>query len=977
MICLLCGLAAFGAGPRKKYNFNSSWKLLTGEATGADAPAFDDSGWKPVTLPHAFNEDDAFSKEIANLTTGIAWYRKHFKTPAGSDGKKIFIEFEGARMGAEVFLNGKSIGLSENGVMAFGFDLTDLLKHDGTENVIAVRVDNSWKYKEKSTGSGFEWNDHNFYANYGGLNKGVYLHITDKLYQTLPLYSNLKTTGTYIYARDIDIAGKSAVVNVETEVRNEYVDAKTFTYEVRVEDMDGKTVKTFSGGTITLKPGETRIIKANDKVNGLNFWSWGYGYLYKVYTSLKLNGSTIDEVKTVTGFRKTEFKNGMVYLNDRVIQMKGYAQRTTNEWPALGVSVPAWISDFSNGLMVEGNANLVRWMHVTPWKQDVESCDRVGLIQSMPAGDAEKDGTNRWWSQRLELMRDAMIYNRNSPSILFYESGNSGVSEDHMKDMKAIRDEYDPYGGRASGSRDMLESKTAEYGGEMLYIDKSATKPLWEMEFSRDEGLRTYWDEFSPPFHKEGVGPKHKESEDPASYNHNQDAMAREDVIRWYEYWHERPGTGDRVSSGGVNIIFSDSNTHFRGEENYRNSGEVDAMRIAKEGFFANQIMWDGWVDPDPKGLHIIGHWNYAKGVKKNVDVIAAGAKVQLFINGKSQGYGERSSHFLFTFKNISWEPGNIKAISYDESGNKLNESQLNTTGPATGIKLTVRTGPGGLKGDGADVALVDVEAVDAKGYRVPIAMDMIKFELSGPAEWRGGIAHGAPGNYILSKTLPLACGINRVIIRSVPKSGQIILKATAEGLKQASVTITSVPVNEHDGLVEYLPGTDLKTNLSKGPTPAGPSYKMSRLAAKIVKSTAGSNADDAPKTYDDNDKSLWKSDGTLPHAWIKYQLDKPYEISEITMKVLGWRTKKYPVKILVDNKEVYQGTTEQSLGYITIPVKKTKGQTVTIQLAGAEIEQDAFGLIEVNGKNHQSEGDSGKGKNAFGLAEVEIYQML
>ena len=98
--------------------------------------------------------------------------------------------------------------------------------------------------------------------------------------------------------------------------------------------------------------------------------------------------------------------------------MKGYAQRTSNEWPAVGLSVPAWLSDFSNDLMVKGNANLVRWMHVTPWKQDVESCDRVGLIQAMPAGDAEKDREGRQWEQRVELMRDAIIYNRNNPSIL-------------------------------------------------------------------------------------------------------------------------------------------------------------------------------------------------------------------------------------------------------------------------------------------------------------------------------------------------------------------------------------------------------------------------------------------------------------------------------------------------------------------------------------------------------------------------------
>ena len=152
-------------------------------------------------------------------------------------------------------------------------------------------------------------------------------------------------------------------------------------------DADGKQVKTFQGDKVTLKAGETKTVKASALIGGLHFWSWGYGYLYTVKTALKdSNNRIFDEVSTRTGFRKTRFAEGKVWLNDRVIQMKGYAQRTSNEWPAVGLSVPAWLSDYSNDLMVKSNANLVRWMHVTPWKQDVESCDRVGLIQAMPAG---------------------------------------------------------------------------------------------------------------------------------------------------------------------------------------------------------------------------------------------------------------------------------------------------------------------------------------------------------------------------------------------------------------------------------------------------------------------------------------------------------------------------------------------------------------------------------------------------------------
>ena len=80
--------------------------------------------------------------------------------------------------------------------------------------------------------------------------------------------------------------------------------------------------------------------------------------------------------------------------------------------------------------------------------------------------DAESDVTGRRWEQRVEVMTDAIIYNRNNPSIVFYESGNRGVSAEHQLEMKALRDKYDPHGGRASGSREMLSKQlqqVAEY----------------------------------------------------------------------------------------------------------------------------------------------------------------------------------------------------------------------------------------------------------------------------------------------------------------------------------------------------------------------------------------------------------------------------------------------------------------------------------------------------------------------------------
>ncbi|MBC7913490.1 MAG: glycoside hydrolase family 2 protein [Pyrinomonadaceae bacterium] len=968
---------AFAAGsPRIKYNFNPGWKLFKGDAKGAEEPSFNDAAWESVTLPHAWNEDAAFKVSIDKHPTGIVWYRKKFKIPASDNGKKVFLEFEGVRQAGQFYLNGKFLGLHENGAMAFGFDITNLITTG--DNVIAVRIDNDWGYKEKATDTKFQWSDKNFNANFGGLPKNVWLHVSDKLYQTLPLYSFLKTTGVYIYPKDFNIAGKTATIVAESEVKNDYADAKTFQYEVEVKDLDGKSVKVYSGSSTTIQPGETKKVSASSAISNLNFWSWGYGYLYTVSTRLKVDGKLVDEVDTKTGFRKAEFKDGMVYLNDRVLVMKGYAQRTSNEWPALGMSVPPWLSDYSNGLMVESNANLIRWMHITPWKQDVESCDRVGIIHAMPAGDAEKDAQGNQWIQRTLLMRDAIIYNRNNPSILFYESGNAPISEPHMADMRAIKAEFDPYGGRAIGSRNMLNSREAEYGGEMLYTNKSARIPFWAMEYSRDEGLRKYWDEFSPPFHKNGKGPLHN-GQDARSYNRNQDTHAIENVVRWYEFWRERPGTGERVSSGGVNIIFSDSNTHYRGAENYRRSGEVDPMRIPKDGFYAHKVIWDGWVDVERHSTHIVGHWNYQSGTVKDVFVISSGEKTELFINGSSKGFGERRDGFAFTFKNIAWQPGTIKAVSYDAKNKKLSEAEIKTAGAPAALRLTTMQAPKGLKADGADIVLAQVEVVDAQGNRCPTALNMVDFKLEGPAEWRGGIAQGTD-NYILAKSLPVEGGVNRVFIRSTTKAGQIVLSASSEGLKSTTIAFKSTPVKVMDGLSLDMPYDGLSPNLKRGPTPSTPSFTTSRAVIKIVNATSGSNPDKANASFDDDESTSWSNDGKLSTGWIKYDFAKETRVDEVTLKLNGFRSASYPIKIFVDEKEVFSGITPRSLGYCTIPVKSTTGKTVKIQLTGpTTVRGDANAGVEVGGQKLE-EGVAAVDANAKGslnIIETEIYTRL
>ena len=976
---------------RQKQNFNAGWRLTVGDVAEARHADFDDSGWQRVTLPYAFNGNEAFRKDIVDLTDTIAWYRKTF-TIDDTDGRKFFVEFEGVRQGADFFLNGHNLGFSDNGVMACGFDLTPYIIKG--KNVLAVRCDNSWQYRDRTLNSRYQWNDKNFNANYGGIPKNVFLHITDRLYQTLPLYSNLGTTGTYIYATDFDVPARKATVHVESQVRNDDDKERSFTFFAKVLDLDGKEVAHLDGRRVTMKPGETRTVSVAGQVSGLHFWSWGYGYLYTVKTLLKADdGSKIDDVVTRTGFRKTEFREGKTFLNDRVLMMHGYAQRTSNEWPGTGLSVPSWLSDYSNGLLVESGGNLVRWMHVCPWKQDIESCDRVGLLQAMPAGDAEKDVEGARWQQRTEVMRDAIIYNRNNPSVVFYECGNYRISKEHMEEMKRIRDLYDPYGGRAVGCREMLDRPEAEYGGEMLYINKSGTKPMWSMEYYRDEGLRKYWDEYSYPYHKEGDGPLYRNA--PArDYNHNMDALACGMVERWHEYWLERPGTGRRVSNGGAKIVFSDTNTHHRGESNYRTSGVVDAMRIPKDAFYVHQVMWDGWVSPERPRTYIIGHWNYKPGTVKPVYVVSTADEVELFVNGKRVGKGERSFQWLYTFSDVAFEAGRLEAKASDGSS-----YTIETAGEPCQLRLSAIENPQGFKADGADMALLQVEVLDRQGRRCPLDDRMVHFEVNGEVQWVGGIAtrnnkdylkassrkdpnlldsaneRNSSDNYVGLYDLPVECGVNRVLVKSTTNAGDINVSVCADGVRPAYLTLRTQAVD----VPAYMPQLSLKPRLTRGETPLTPSYTDSYVSVGIAGVTGGCNADNLANTYDDNELTEWKSDGSKENAWITYHLDRKASVSEIVLKLTGWRSKCYPLEVWAGKRKVWEGITPATLGYVHLCVEQpVAASDLTIRMVAPVQDSSKFGLVKELAGGAANEMDrvkSAKGKVELRIVEADLLE--
>jgi beta-galactosidase len=823
------------SSPRVNYNFNAGWKFIRQDVPGAEQPSFDDSAWVNVSAPHTYNDADSYTEIISHsggdraAWTGITWYRKHFKLPADAEGKKVILEFEGLKQAAHFWVNGKPAGRFENGITACGLDLTDLVNFGDTENVIAVKVDNSNDYKEEATGVSYEWMGRAFNPNYGGLNHDIVLHLFGKIYQTLPLYENLQTTGTYIYPSHFSIPDKTCDLNIESQVRNESGDQQSIILSAVIVDADGKIAAKFQSDASDLVTGQTETFTASGKLADAKFWSDENPNLYDVYTTLTVNEKVVDAQKIRTGFRKVEFKGGAgtggVYLNDKFVYLTGYSQRSSDDWAGLGEAFPDWMHDFNAQLIRSSHANYIRWMHISPQAVDVRACDKTGIIEACPAGDKEGDVEGRQWEQRAEVMRDSMIYFRNNPSIFMWEAGNTVVTADHMQQIVAMRQQWDPHGGRVAGTRDNDNTELnnavtpiAEYYGVMIgqdrrtdaitkpgqifrgySVDRRDRAPLIETEDFRDEAARRFWDDYSPPFFGFKKGPND-------TYNWNSETFCLAAAERYHDYLVNiisNPNPAHSKWSDYASIYWSDSNADGRQDssEVCRVSGKVDSVRLPKEAYYVYRVM----QNPAPD-IHIIGHWTYPTNTVKTIYVAASHCQsVELFVNGKSLGTNSTPTNgCIYAFPKVAFTAGTIKAVA--KSGSQsVAEDEIQTAREPKAIKLTPHTGPNGLQADGSDVVFYDVEVVDAQGHRCPTDDARIDFKVDGPAVWRGGYNSGLVHS-VNNLYLNTECGINRVAIRSTLQPGGITLTATRPGLTPTTVIIQSKPIVFQNGLIETAP---------------------------------------------------------------------------------------------------------------------------------------------------------------------------
>lgn len=854
LLGLLAGLLAVPVlrADRRTLDFNPDWKFLRDDVAGAAAPGFADGAWADVSTPHTFNDVDTFAhwstpghRGEQIQWSGRTWYRKHFRLPALAPGARVFIEFEAARQMAEVYCNGTLLGTAQTGFTPFGFDLTPYLERDG-DNLLAVMVDNRFmkdplddaappgggrprqsapnpNLEELSTSVNrgipedlaalpadqIPWNNPHWHPAHGGLYRNVRLYITDAVHISLPLYSFLQTAGPYAYATELS-AG-AARIGVEIPVQNQGPAGAAVTVETEIFSADGRPV--FAGHQdLALAAAGSSVAVFSGSIPNPLLWEPADPHVYRVVAVVRAGGTVRDRVEIPLGLRVARWSaTAGFFLNGNHLKLHGWGQKPTDEWPGLGAAQPDWLHAYTVRLMHEAGGNFIRWGHAATGPASIAAADRLGLVTLQPGVDGEHDTVGAAWKLRAMAFRDTIIYFRNHPAILIWEGGNQKVSREHARELRGYMDKYDPHGGRAYAHR-RADTVTAEFMDIQVGTEggrEIAQLPVVEGEYDREESPRRVWDKESPPNfgYPEAKGMTYDLTSEEFAVN-----QAAQYVRKLGPDWH----------SGGANWIFSDSTSGGRvPAEVARAGGEVDGVRLPKAAYGVMQAMFRD----DPQ-VHLLGHWTYPAGTRKTIYVAANLPEVELFLNGKSLGRGEVSEKYLHVFRDVAWEPGELRAVGRGPGGVSVADV-LHPAGPAVALRLQVHAGPGGLRADGADVALIDAEAVDARGERCPTLQQRADFTVAGPGVWRGGYNSGKIDS-INHPFLDLECGINRVAVRSTRTAGRISLTVTSAGLQPATVTFESRAVAVEHGLAPWVPE-------DFGPASAGPSPSHPNLTSPLA----------------------------------------------------------------------------------------------------------------------------------------------
>ena len=290
-------------------DFDANWKFMLSDSVQAQDPAFDDSAWQQVDLPHDYSITQKYSQsneaESAYLPGGTGWYRKSFTIDRDLAGKRIAINFDGVYMNATVWFNGVKLGTHPYGYSPFSFDLTGNAKFGG-ENTIVVKVENRLPSSRWYSGS--------------GIYRDVTLTVTDGVH--------VGNNGVAIKTPSLATQnGGNVTMNLTTKVANDTKAAANITLKQTVFPKGGKTdaaIGTVTTASKSIAAGASADVTSTITAASPKLWSIKNPNLYTVRTEVLNGGKVLDTYDTEYGFRWTGFDAASGFsLNGEKVKLKG------------------------------------------------------------------------------------------------------------------------------------------------------------------------------------------------------------------------------------------------------------------------------------------------------------------------------------------------------------------------------------------------------------------------------------------------------------------------------------------------------------------------------------------------------------------------------------------------------------------------------------------------------------------------------
>ena len=811
---------------------DAGWRFLLGDPQGAEAPAFADSSWRSVDLPHDWSIEASPEKKNPSgsgggyAPGGVGWYRRMFTAPARWQGKRVSVEFDGVYRDATVYLNGQKLGMHPYGYTSFSFDLTPGLK-PGAQNTLAVRVDNSAEPNSR-------W--------YSG--SGIYRHV--RVVVTDPVH--VAQWGVFVTTPAV--SEQTAQVVIHTTLANDSEAARSVELETAVDSRTG--VEAGKANTRITVPAhkEMEVSQAVTLPNPA-LWSPATPSLYRAVSTLRGNGTVTDQVTTPFGVRSLRWtaEQGLL-LNGKAIKLTGGSVHHDNG--PLGAAAFDRAEERKVELLKAAGDNAVRTAHNPPSPAFLEACDRLGLLvldepfDTWHVAKVKYDYSHdfdAWWRRDISSL---VLRDRNHPSIVIWGIGNEipeletsegkGLGKqlaDQVRSLDntrpltlafpgstttpnaaAVFSQLDITGYNYNLLQTFQEDHKKLPERLMLTTESYPAKafPLWQASHDNAYVLGDLTWTAMDYLGESGIGAWTYGTPEQAEIAKQMSAaMASTATVDKFFLGMTQGKTMDDMMAGAASdpaakaigaVFFHDYPWHAAA------CGDMDLTGYRKPQSYYRDILWNGGDRvyatvrlPEPEGKKIIAigwatypslpswTWPEQSGKDMQVEVYSGAEKVRLYLNGKLLGEKPtgREQEFKATFS-VPYTPGTLKAVGL-RGDRAVAESILTTADQPAKLRLTAdRTV---LQADGQDLAYVTVEAVDAQGRLQPNADQEVQLAVSGAGMLAGAAnGDGQDVTSYVSSHRKLFEGRALLVLRTSKQSGPIHVTAKASGLAEGSATL-------------------------------------------------------------------------------------------------------------------------------------------------------------------------------------------